>query len=457
MRRLLSACLIVLAFPCIALAIPIPDTGQTKCYDNTTEITCPNPGQDFYGQDAQYISSPHSYTKLDENGNVLPDAAPWPWAMVRDNVTGLIWEVKTDDGSIHDRDNNYTWAEAMDFGTTLNAQNFGGYSDWRLPTIKELSGLIDSNKSSSPTINTDYCPNTLPAWHWSSTAYAAIASNSWCVSFNSSTVYYKDVLNNHSVMAVRGEQSSNDFIDNFDGTITDTSTGLIWQKDTGPELYTWQEALSSCDYLTLAEYNDWRLPNRNELQTIVDYSRNGPSIDITYFPSTASAFYWTSTTKAGYTGRGLGLSFLYGPVSSSAKSSSYNFLRCVRGAALVDSDADGIAEDGDKSGTPGDNRCTGGELVNCDDNCPWDQNSMQEDSYPPGGNGCGDACECHADCNSDEKVNLTDLVTMKTQFFWKCSEHPTCEADCNHDGNVNLSDLVMMKSEFNRPDCPVCP
>jgi hypothetical protein len=46
---------------------------------------------------------------------------------------------------------------------------------------------------------------------------------------------------------------------------------------------------------------------------------------------------------------------------------------------------------------------------------------------------------------------------MKTQFFWKCSEHPTCEADCNHDGNVNLSDLVMMKSEFNRNDCPVCP
>jgi hypothetical protein len=444
-----------LAFPCIALAIPIPDTGQTKCYDNTTEITCPNPGQDFYGQDAQYISSPHSYTKLDENGNVLPDAAPWPWAMVRDNVTGLIWEVKTDDGSIHDRDNNYTWAEAMDFGTTLNAQNFGGYSDWRLPMIKELSSLVASSiPSPGPVMNIDYFPNAKSSHYWSSTDSVANENETWCVYFYNGVVYDWAVSNTFSVMAVRSGSSGN-YVDNGDGTISDTDTGLMWQQDTASGF--WQEALSYCDYLTLAEYNDWRLPNRNELQTIVDYSRDGPSIDITYFPSTASEFYWTSTTKAGYPGEAWCLSFLYGPVSSSVKSSAYNYLRCVRGAALVDSDADGISEDGDKSGTPGDNRCTGGELVNCDDNCPWDQNSMQEDSYPPGGNGCGDACECHADCNSDEKVNLTDLVTMKTQFFWKCSEHPTCEADCNHDGNVNLSDLVMMKSEFNRPDCPVCP
>jgi hypothetical protein len=47
-----------------AVDCPLPDTGQTKCYDKDSEITCPNPGQDFYGQDAQYICNPQSYTSL---------------------------------------------------------------------------------------------------------------------------------------------------------------------------------------------------------------------------------------------------------------------------------------------------------------------------------------------------------------------------------------------------------
>jgi hypothetical protein len=75
------------------LSWPIPDTGQTKCYDNEKEIPCPQPGEDFYGQDGNYIINPPSYTKLDENGNSLPDDAA-SWLMVKDNVTGLVWEKK---------------------------------------------------------------------------------------------------------------------------------------------------------------------------------------------------------------------------------------------------------------------------------------------------------------------------------------------------------------------------
>src|SRR4030042_4960514 len=101
MKRLLLICALLLALPSTALATPIPDTGQTKCYDSYGEINCPNPGEEFYGQDAQYGPNLQSYTKLDENGNDLPDEAA-EWVMVQDNLTGLIWEVKTDDGYIHD-------------------------------------------------------------------------------------------------------------------------------------------------------------------------------------------------------------------------------------------------------------------------------------------------------------------------------------------------------------------
>ena len=57
------------------LAASIPDTGQTTCYDSDGNIiTCPSPGQKFYGQDANYTINPPSYTKLDKNGKALPDS-----------------------------------------------------------------------------------------------------------------------------------------------------------------------------------------------------------------------------------------------------------------------------------------------------------------------------------------------------------------------------------------------
>ena len=99
---------------------------------------------------------------------------------------------------------------------------------------------------------------------------------------------------------MRGGQSNNNFIDNGDGTITDTSTGLMWQKATAPGTYTWEQALTYCENLTLPAggYSDWRLPNRNELQSIVDYSRYNPAIDTTFFPDTVASAYWSSTTYA---------------------------------------------------------------------------------------------------------------------------------------------------------------
>jgi len=149
MKRLLIVLALLLVLPCVTFAVdcPVPDTGQTKCYDDVgSEIDpCPSPGEDFYGQDAQHSTNPQSYTKLDENGDDLSDTAT-EWVMVRDNVTGLIWEVKTDDDSIHDKDNTYTWQDAQDvFIDALNTAEFGGFDDGRLPTIKELSFIVNSD------------------------------------------------------------------------------------------------------------------------------------------------------------------------------------------------------------------------------------------------------------------------------------------------------------------------
>jgi len=191
MKKITILSLALLILPFVAFATPIPDTGQTKCYDTSQEITCPSPGEPFYGQDAQYTTNSQSYTKLDENGNDLPDETSWPWAMVRDNVTGLIWEVKNskddtpDYNNPNDADNIYDWSDSIGVGTgtedfinALNVEQFGGYSDWSLPTIKELASIVNRN-SDYPFINTNYFPNTVPYAYWSFTTNASIPSEAW--------------------------------------------------------------------------------------------------------------------------------------------------------------------------------------------------------------------------------------------------------------------------------------
>lgn len=216
--------------------------------------------------------------------------------MVGDNVIGLIWEVKTDDGGIHDKDNIYTWQDAQDtFIAQLNNENFGGHSDWRLPTVKELSRLVNADRV-NPSINTDYFPNTFSEYYWSSTFDASFSNDAWSVDFYYGLVHTQS--DSHYIRAVRGVTAQNNIVDNGDGTLTDMSTGLMWQQ-AEPEAMTWTEALTYCENLQFAGYDDWRMPNRNELQSIFDYSTNNPAIDFAEFPDTASLhYYWSSTACA---------------------------------------------------------------------------------------------------------------------------------------------------------------
>ena len=87
-----------------------------------------------------------------------------------------------------------------------------------------------------------------------------------------------------------------ELIVNDNGTVTDTTTGLMWQQVADGTM-TWEEALIHCESMTLADHDDWRMPNRNELASIVDYAKYNPAFDTTVF--TGSQFntsYWSSTT-----------------------------------------------------------------------------------------------------------------------------------------------------------------
>ncbi|ETR68273.1 MAG: fimh-like protein [Candidatus Magnetoglobus multicellularis str. Araruama] len=84
------------------------------------------------------------------------------------------------------------------------------------------------------------------------------------------------ILSTHSVLA--------QLVDNGNGTITDKSTCLIWQKNASNKTMAWNQALSYCENLRLSGKSDWRLPNLEELRSIVDYSKYNPAIDEAIFP-----------------------------------------------------------------------------------------------------------------------------------------------------------------------------
>lgn len=154
----------------------LPRTGQATCYGASgTSIPCAGTGQDGEMQRGLV----RSY--VDNSDGTVTDLH-----------TGLIWEKKSDDGSIHDQDDTYTWTDAFKvFIAGLNSgSGFAGHTDWRLPNINELHSLADYGVPSvpwcvNPPVNAVFntactpgcsvtscsCTPYLFAHYWSSTSY----------------------------------------------------------------------------------------------------------------------------------------------------------------------------------------------------------------------------------------------------------------------------------------------
>ena len=308
----------------------IVDTGQNKCYNNTSEIPCPDAGEPFYGQDAQYKGYQPKYV---DNGD----------GTVTDLNTGLMWTKSPDwngDDVINSED-KMTYQEALEFVEKLNKKNYLGYNDWRLPSIKELyslynasgvdpSGYIGADASRlTPFIDTHYFDfaygdtiageRIIDAQFVSSTKYVG-GELVFGVNFADGRIkgYGLKMPDGREktfyVLYVREnpDYGKNKFVDNGDGTITDLATGLMWTKYDSGFGMTWEEALAWVQQKNKENYlgyNDWRLPNAKELQSIVDYTRspdttNSPAIDpifnctqiINEAGEVDYPYYWTSTT-----------------------------------------------------------------------------------------------------------------------------------------------------------------
>ncbi len=335
--------------------INLSKTGQTKCYDTAGyEVTCMDTGHDGEIQAGVVWQAPRFTMNTD--------------ATVTDSQTGLIW---AKDGNIMltrdpgwDNDGAVTWQYALDYVAKLNAENYLGHNDWRLPNINELESLINADMSDLAVwLNSQGFTNMQSYNYWSSTTLASNTGDAWSISLNNGGWLNIGIKNSDSyyVLLVRSGRGGGAFdyseiwktgqtasyytgddgelekgaawpnprfTDNGNGTVTDNLTGLVWLKDAncmvtqypsfdndgtaGDGQVTWQHALdflqginkginnrtySNCG----AGYRDWRLPNRKELHSLIDYGNLALPTGDPFANVQSDYLSSTSYTEIGYT------------------------------------------------------------------------------------------------------------------------------------------------------------
>lgn len=228
------------------------DTGQTRCLNTagTALEACSEansgdastrPRQDGrFGRDPSGVNTGISgfgrpagsgggggfaFTPLDAGGNAIalsgnppvPSATP---RCIKDNVTNLIWEVKTTSG-LQNQGNTYGWGSnntgtcsggsgcsSNSYITDVNALDLCGETanDWRLPTLPELLSIVDHDRASGPAIDSAYFPNTVSSFYWSSRVYAPDPAGAWGVNFDSGGAYASLQADYSRVRLVRSGQ-----------------------------------------------------------------------------------------------------------------------------------------------------------------------------------------------------------------------------------------------------------
>jgi hypothetical protein len=237
-------------------AASLPDTGQTLCYNGSNVMeACSNtnsgdastmPRQDGrFGRDpAAGVTTKvgggaagFDYSKVANDGTTLAASAvlgsnATDWACTQDNITGLMWEVKTTDGGLRDKTWAYSWynsdgatnagiegwsdsgdscfdstrCDTEKYVADVNAATLCGHSDWRLPSKRELETITHLG-SSAPAIESTYFPNTIAtSFFWSASSYVPDPTYAWVVSFSDGDDLYVYKAGSYSVRLVRGGQ-----------------------------------------------------------------------------------------------------------------------------------------------------------------------------------------------------------------------------------------------------------
>lgn len=293
-------------------------TGQTQCFNNTEQITCPaSQNANFYGQDGQYAT----------NGYCLNKSFSTTTDLVTDNITKLVWQrvlPSIYDGCSGNSGGLCLYSEALAYCENLT---YAGYSDWRLPTPEEIATIVDYGKT-SPAIDSAkfITPETQNKNFWIKTSNSTL----WYIDFTSGEIQQENEDAKY-VRCVRGDQLEKpDFTILNEGDeeeiVEDSVHNLYWTKKESETSYNWPAALKYCQDLEYGGHSGWRLPSINELASFLDYSLKKPA---SAFPGLASTSFWSSTSVQIYAPNAWKISSSNGIVDNAAKSKTFKVL-CVK-------------------------------------------------------------------------------------------------------------------------------
>jgi len=375
---LLSLLLILAASAHAAL----PRTGQISCYDAAgSKIACANTGQDaailagLVWPDSRFVANAGSITDTmtglswAQDGNIIKNNNP---DFDADGISG--------DGKV-------SWEHALNFVKKLNVAGYLGHNDWRLPNINELRTLQDFEKTNTATwLNQEGFYGIMPDRYWSGTTNPMNPVVAKGVNFASGNVF-ADVANgekqarNNFLLPVRGIPLADSILPTnqltcygtggnnggvancvssgqdgeyrigYDGalnryqvdnnTVIDKSAKLIWPRNMDLSLsasscsqagkLSWQAAL---DFITclngvnFLEHNDWKMPNANELATLLDHRAVHPATYLASvgFTSFNNDYLWTSTSLAAAPYGAWLVSLYRGDSAATYKSASYSVI-----------------------------------------------------------------------------------------------------------------------------------
>lgn len=269
-------------------------TGQTKCFGNEGEIECPESWDVFGGQDAQYAKAGFC---LPQNFSIAGTESE---ETVIDNNLGLEWQKNVPE-------KQSLWKDASKYCEELV---YGGHDDWRLPTILELASTV--NVKNNIILDKNYFPVPSEKYAFWSNMYTIYNEGTYeggIVLFSDGTI--SSNVDNISialggvsmpsayVRCVRKKEplylSSSEIKSlNGDEVAVSRGTNRMWTKKYVSDK-NWKDALLYCEYLDYAGFSDWRLPNRNELFSLImsQFYLNDTYASYDYDP------FWSSTTAEG--------------------------------------------------------------------------------------------------------------------------------------------------------------
>ncbi|MBT9487900.1 MAG: DUF1566 domain-containing protein [Rubrivivax sp.] len=290
------------------------DTGSSQCLDASGALVACTAATALAGQDG---STGRDTTAVSNGGSDgrLGFAFTASGGCVTDHVTGLVWDSSAESAG--------TVATAEANVAAANTAARCGASDWRLPTTAELLSLVDAGLSSGARIDPTFA-DTPANGFWTAEPYAGDTRASWLVDFSSGAVAFDTATNPlakaFSSRLVRGTADTPacdadvaTLVTNSNATVTDSRLGLMWQQcaeglsgagcatGTATVYGTYAAALSRAAAVNADPagagrgHSDWRVPNRNELASLVNRRCEAPAIQRTPFPGTPSASFWTAT------------------------------------------------------------------------------------------------------------------------------------------------------------------